>query len=150
MTETQELVPAERALAKLFTVWFYLFGVGAICFLLWGRELFMSANYLSSQVFYLEAPLTPVPDQFFWNSLTVSLMSVLTYLSWLIKSDVRRWLDLVPVVLVSKLVSTLLFLGCYWLDQPYFLYFIGAVFSDGPIFLITLIFYRRARTSGRL
>ncbi len=142
-----ELTREERQLRCLFRIWTGLFGFGALYFLLFGRWLLIQVNFVSQEILRLDLPLIPAPVQNFWITLTVSLMVLLTLLSWQIQRDVRHRSFLVEAVLFAKLTSTACFLAWYFVQAPYFAYLLGSVFCDGPIFLITLIFYLRARRS---
>jgi len=145
---TEELTQEERGLKTLFLVWTWVFGAGGLVFLFGSRPLFFLANTLSQEILGPEWPVMPVPDQHFWLTLTFAMMLMLTMISWRIQQDVRSSQALIQVILASKLASTLIFMAFFFTDGPYLLYLLGAVGCDGPIFLITLIFYRRARRSG--
>ena len=124
-------------------IWTILFGIGAVSFLVAGDWIILGGNWAGTNIFHLSSPSMPVPTERFWLSLTTSLMVTITVLSYTIQKDVRANLKLTNLLLVSKLTSTVVFLSAYFSDAPYFNYLLGSVFCDGPIFVITLIFYRR-------
>ena len=138
------LTREERQLASLMRFWTWLFGFGAVAFLLFGDWILYSGNYFSVAIMKWTLPAMPLPVEKFWLSLTVSLMATITMISHYIAKDVRTNLLLTSFLLVSKLTSTLVMLSAFFWDRPYFNYLLGSVFCDGPIFVITFIFYRRA------
>lgn len=130
-------------------IWTILFGIGAISFLIAGDWILLAGNWAGTNIFHLSSPLMPVPTERFWLSLTTSLMVTITVLSYTVQKDIRANLKLTPLLLVSKLTSTVVFLSAYFWDAPYFNYLLGSVFCDGPIFVITFIFYRRVKIRGK-
>lgn len=124
--------------------WTFLFGTGAVSFLLFGSWILYFGNLLSVEILHLNLPAMPLPVEKFWLSLTVSLMATITMISYYIQKDVRANLVLTSFLLISKLTSTLVMLSAFFWDHPYFNYLLGSVFCDGPIFVITFIFYHRA------
>lgn len=141
------LTKEEKALACLFRIWTFLFGFGCLYFLFFGRRLFFQINFISRDILGLSLPMIPDPGQHFWMTLTVSFMALIALLSWQAQKDVRERAYLVEAILFAKLTSTVCFLAFFALEARYFAYLLGSVFCDGPIFLITLIFYQRARRS---
>lgn len=142
-----DLTREERQLAGLMKFWSWLFGFGAVAFLLFGDWILYSGNYLSVEILRLKLPAMPLPTERFWLALTVSLMATITTLCRYIAKDVRSNILLTSLLLVSKLTSTLVMLSAFFWDRPYFNYLMGSVFCDGPIFVVTFIFYRRALRS---
>lgn len=140
----KELSREERQLAGLMRLWTWLFGFGAVAFLLAGDWILYGGNYLSVEILKLGLPAMPLPVERFWLSLTVSLMATITTLCYYIAKNVRANLPLTSLLMVSKLTSTSVLLSAFFWDRPYFNYLLGSVFCDGPIFAITWIFYRRA------
>ncbi len=140
----EELTCGERALGRLMQVWALLFGFGAVIFLLAGNLVIMGGNWISSALLHLNNPLMPMPSERFWLSLTVSMMATIAAIAYHIQRDVSTNKGLTSLILISKLVSTLTFLGMYFFSAPHFNYLLGSVFCDGPIFVITLIVYKRA------
>lgn len=128
-------------------IWTILFGIGTVSFLFFGDWIILAGNWTGKNLLHLSAPEMPVPTERFWLSLTTSLMVTITVLSYYVQRDVVANIKLTPLLLVSKLTSTVVFFSAYFWDAPYFNYLLGSVFCDGPIFLITLIFYRRALQS---
>ncbi|HSA59382.1 MAG TPA: hypothetical protein VLJ37_06820 [bacterium] len=138
------LTPQERQLRTLMRLWTFLFGAGAVAFLLFGDWILYSGNYFSVEIMKWGLPAMPLPVEKFWLSLTVSMMATITMIAYYIQKDVRANLVLTSFLLVSKLTSTSVMLSAFFWDRPYFNYLMGSVFCDGPIFVLTLIFYRRA------
>jgi hypothetical protein len=139
-----ELTREERQLRTLMQIWTSLFAVAAVAFLLFGDWILYSGNYFSVEIMKWGLPAMPQPVERFWLALTISLMATITMLCYYIQKDVRTNMALTSFLLVSKLTSTLVMLSAFFWDRPYFNYLLGSVFCDGPIFVITLIFYRRA------
>ena len=127
-------------------VWTAVFPLAALAFLFFGDFLLRTGNVVGASLFHLENP-TPMPVEKFWLTLTVSLMITLTALCYYIQKDVVTNKRLTSFVLISKAVSTVLFL-IFFARTREFNYLMGAVFSDGPIFAVTLIFYRRGLKMG--
>jgi len=138
------LTREEKQLKSLMKFWTFLFGLGAVAFLLFGDWILYAGNYFSVEIMKWSLPAMPLPVEKFWLSLTVSMMATITMISHYIQKDVRANIVLTSFLLVSKLTSTSVMLSAFFWDKPYFNYLMGSVFCDGPIFLITLIFYRRA------
>ncbi len=123
-------------------VWTALFGFAAVFFLLGGNFLIESGNRIGSRLFHL--PPMPLPAENFWLSLTTSLMVTLTALCFYIQRDIHTNKKLTIFILISKLTSTLVFFFEFFWSPHYFNYLLGSLFSDGPIFLITLYFYQKS------
>src|SRR5262245_5111223 len=140
----EKLTREELQLRVLMRFWTLLFGTGAVAFLLFGDWILYSGNYFSVEIMKWGLPAMPLPVEKFWLSLAVSMMATITMLAYYIQKDVRANIVLTSFLLVSKLTSTSVMLSAFFWDRPYFNYLVGSVFCDGPIFLITLIFYRRA------
>jgi hypothetical protein len=133
----------ELRLKRLMQFWTLLFALGAVVFLFFGNWMFDLGNRTGSKLFGLPPMPEPVGERF-WLTLTTSLMVLLTALAYYIQKDVVANKRLTSLVLISKLTSTLTFLGFYLIEDRYFNYLLGSVFCDGPIFVVTFIFYRRA------
>ncbi len=78
-----------------------------------------------------------------WWPLAVSMMAMITAICALAWRDVRRHRGLLPILLVSKGVSSAVGLGSFFLVARAFHYMV--VFTtDFPIFLVTAVLYLRA------
>jgi hypothetical protein len=134
------LTAAERRLRALLRVWTVLFGAGAISF---GADPDRSTGSLN----LLPGAALPASTEKYWNALAVSLMATLTTLCAIASTDVRRRRAFVAPVLVSKAVSSGMFLTRYREERrtPYLVG--GAV--DGSILLVTLQRLIAARASRR-
>lgn len=144
MTESTSLRPLSREetqFKRLMTLWTIVFGLGAAAFFLFGNWILLSGNWIGVR---LGLDPMPLPVERFWLSLTVSLMVTLTALCYYIQKDVQQNKLLTSFVLISKATSTVAFLLSFFLDHHYFNYLLGSVFCDGPIFVITYFFYKRA------
>lgn len=131
-------------------IWAGLFAFGTFAFLFFGDRILENGNRIGEHLF--NSPPMPLPVEIpaerFWLTLTTSSMVTLTALCYYIQRDVVTNKRLTVFVLISKIVSTLTYLGFYFLDAPFFNYLMGSVFCDGPIFVITFLFYRSAVKSG--
>jgi len=129
--------------------WTGLFAFGTFAFLFFGDRILADGNRIGAWL--LGSPPMPLPVEIpaerFWLTLTTSSMVTLTALCYYIQRDVVANKRLTIFVLISKIVSTLTYLGFYFLDAPFFNYLMGSVFCDGPIFVITLLVYRSALRS---
>ena len=159
---TQDLSSADRflknlmgILALIFLVTFLVFALvpdGLVKFLnLLGKIFGLPAAKLISDVdLSCLAPEASDADmgafkavpQRLWLILSLSLMATLTYLCYLVWRDPRKHLALVPVVLLSKLVSSAFALIYFFAQQRYFANLVAFV-TDFPIFLIVLFAYIR-------
>ena len=135
-----------KGLKRLMQVWTGLFGLGAAFFLFFGDLLLETGNRIGAVFFHL--PPMPLPSERFWLVLTVSLMVTLTAICYTIQKDPVANRKLTLFVLISKMTSTLLFLFFFFQTRQ-FNYLLGSVFCDGPIFLITLLFYRAGAEDRR-
>jgi len=139
-----ELTKEEQQLAVMMKVWAIVFGIGGVIFFLFPEKLFDSMNMTSTIIFKDTLPLLKQSSEKFWSALSLSLMTTLTFMCWLASKDIRKNGNLVKAVLVSKLASTLFYIFFFIDDSRILAYIIGSMFSDGPIFIIILVFYMRA------
>lgn len=139
----------ENQLRILMRLWTFLFASGAVAFLLFGDWILLGGNRLASEVLRLSLPPMPQPTERFWLALTVSMMMTIAMIAYYVQKDVRTNMALTSFLLVAKLTSTSVLLSAFFWDRPYFNYLLGSVFCDGPIFVITLVFYGRAVRSLR-
>ena len=130
------LTPNERALRDLLRAWTVLFASGAVSFALTPDRTLRSLNALPGAAL-------PVGEERFWNALAVSLMATLTTLCALAAVDVRARRHLVVPVLVSKAVSSGMFLARFARRPRRAAYLAGAA-TDGSILALTLRRYLAA------
>ena len=134
----------EKQLARLMRLWSVLFGLMGLFFVVSPQiftEFLNRFSHLLSGGNYI--PL-PYPAERFWYSLTVSLMATITYLSFVASRDIRRNFHCVIAVLICKFTSTLFFLLSFATGFRSSGYLVSALLSDGPIFIVTLVFTIRA------
>ena len=129
------LTSEERALRDLLRAWTVLFASGALSFALTPDRTLRSLNALPG-------PAVPLGDERFWNALAVSLMATLTALCALAAEDVRGRRQLVVPILVSKAVSSSMFLARF-VRRPRTAYLAGAA-TDRSILALTLRRYLAA------
>ena len=138
------LTREEKQLAGLMRLWSVLFGLMGLFFIVSPQiftEFLNRFSHLLSGGNYISLPY---PAERFWYSLTVSLMATITYLSFVSSRDIRRNFHCVIAVLICKFTSTLFFLLSFATGLRSAGYLVSALLSDGPIFLITLVFVVRA------
>ena len=125
----------ERALRDLLRVWTVLFAAGALNFAVAPERTLATLGGL---------PGEPLPRQDrFWNALAVSLMATLTTLCAVAASDVRQNRSWVRPVLVSKAVSSGMYLLRFVENPRGTTHLVGAL-CDGSILAVTLRRYRAA------
>ena len=137
------LTPQERQFKALMRIWTALFAIGGLAFLLAGDWVITAGNDFASQVLHWDLPPMPPTSHSLWLILTTAMMATITVLCYWIQKDVVHHLHLTLLLLISKGTAAALFLVFFFLEAPFFNYLLGALVSDGPIFVITLIFYRR-------
>lgn len=138
--------PQLRQLQKLLWFWTFLFGIGALVFFIFPNRVIDSLN-LSTRFLNFLNPLEETQVSF-WLPLAVSLMSVLTLLSYLAAKSIEQAPALIVAILLSKATSSVVF-TFFYLRQNFAAPFFWGALTDGLIFLITFYFYRRAFDAQR-
>jgi hypothetical protein len=130
------LTDEERRLRSLLRFWTLLFGAGAASFAADPDRSTASLNLLPG-------PSLPPSSEKYWNALAVSLMATITTLSAIAASDVRRRRAFVWPLMVSKAVSSGMYLRRFAEDRrtPYL---VGAA-VDGSILVVTAQRFLAAR-----
>jgi hypothetical protein len=123
-----DLTPQEQSLRSLLRFWTLLFAAGAISF---GADPDRSTASLN----LLPGPSLPRSTEKYWNALAVSLMATLTTLCALAATDVRKRRSFVWPVMVSKAVSSGMYLT-RWRSERSTPYLVGAA-VDGSILIET-------------
>jgi hypothetical protein len=134
------LTAEERRLRALLRFWTVLFGAGAVSF---GADPDRSTASLN----LLPGASLPASTERYWNALAVSLMATLTTLCAIAASDVRRRRGFIVPVLVSKAVSSGMYLTRYR-EERRTPYLVGGV-VDGSILVVTAQRMLAARRRGR-
>jgi len=116
---------------------------GGLNFAFGQNRLLEGINKVSLWLFKDRLPLIPASTEKFWLVLTTSMMLMLVVCCGLAAHGIEKYYLLVIPVLFSKACSTTLYLGLFSFQKRYFAYLVGAL-TDGPLFVITLIFYLRA------
>lgn len=116
-----------------------MYFVAMLFFLFAQNQLLEGLNTVSRWLFKERLPLIPLSTEKFWLVLTTSMMLMLTALCGFVAYKPEAFLEMVIIVLISKLCSTSLYLILFG-EKKYFAYLVGAL-TDGPLFLVTLIFY---------
>lgn len=137
------LTPGPAALRTWMIISIVLYAVGGLSFLLGQNLLLENINRASSLLFKDRFPLMPLSTEKFWLTLTNSMMLMLVILCAFAAVDPVRYRAMVLVVLASKLFSSSQYLFYFIKEKKYFGYLVG-LFTDGPLFLVTLYFFVRA------
>ncbi|MCL4557172.1 MAG: hypothetical protein M1491_00790 [Deltaproteobacteria bacterium] len=103
-------------------------------------------NTVSGKIGYFQA--TPQSMEKFYIDLAVAYMACVTTIAYLIQKDVKRNLNLTPVLIVGKATSSLISLVSFMAYQRSLLYFSNFV-VDGSIVIIVLAFYLPAKSESR-
>jgi hypothetical protein len=131
-----ELSDAERHLRDLLRIWTALFAAGTLSFA-------MQPDRATGSLGLIPGTALEQSSERFWNALSVSLMATLTALCGIAASDVRRHRSLILPVLVSKAVSSGMFLLRFG-QQPRRVPYLAGALCDGSILAVTLRHYRAA------
>jgi len=148
----QEYSSAENFLKNLMGILALIFLVCFLIFALAPDGLIKVLNVIGDKIFGLEPArlVSEFPEhanfrfvpQRLWLILALSLMATITYLSYLVWRNPRKNLPLVPVILLSKLTSSLVALIYFFAQQNYFVNLVAFI-TDFPIFLVVLFAYLR-------
>lgn len=122
------LTDAERRLRALLRVWTLLFGAGAVSFA-------VDPDRATGVLNVLPGPSLPPSSEKYWNALAVSLMATITALSAMAAADVRRRRGMVWPLMLSKAVSSGMYLRRFG-EQRRTPYLVGAL-VDGSILAVT-------------
>lgn len=141
------LTREEKSLVLLLRIWVACFALGGLYFFFFQNTLINQINYISSNTLKLNLPLLPESTEKFWLALTVSMMATITALSYIAQRDIRRNIGYVIPLLISKFISTFFFILFFFTHIKSLTYIVGAL-TDGSIFVITLIFYLRAKRAS--
>jgi hypothetical protein len=129
-----ELSAEERRLRDLLRIWTVLFAAGTLSFAL-------QPDRATGSLGLLPGAALEQSSERFWNALAVSLMATLTALCGIAAGDVRRHRSLIVPVLVSKAVSSGMFL-LRFRERPRRTAYLAGALCDGSILAVTLRHYR--------
>jgi len=136
VTQDTPLTDAERSLRSLLRFWTLLFGAGAVSFA-------ADPDRSTATLNVLPGPALPPSSEKYWNALAVSLMATITALSAMAATDVRRRRALVWPLMLSKAVSSGMYVRRFT-EQRSTAYLIGAA-VDGSILAVTAKRFLAAR-----
>ncbi len=142
------LNPEERALKGLLQFWSMLFLAMGIVVVFFPNLVIQFLNRVSLR-FTPTLPLLPYSDERLWVVLAFSLFITLTFICYSAQDDLKRRRDLVQFLLVSKLISAIVFVLCLFFDRMSLAYLIAAII-DGGIFTLTSAYYSRVLKSSHL
>jgi hypothetical protein len=138
----EELTSAMAGLKTWMAISAVLYTVGGLSFLFGQNLLLENLNKTSTMIFKDRFPLIPLSTEKFWLVLTNSMMLMLVVICALVAFDVERFYMMVVIVLFSKAASSLQYLMHFIFGKRCFAYLVGFL-TDGPLFVITLIFFLR-------
>ncbi len=138
----------EKRLQSVLRLWGLVFSIVGIGFAFASDWIIGLINLVSIKL-APQSPLLPVTGEHFWLALTVSMMATISALCFYAQQDPRRKKEMVVCLLVSKLTSTVFFLLYYFIYLPSFGFLVGAL-TDGSIFIVTFLLYKRATRSSQL
>lgn len=137
------LTPGESALRTWMIISAVMYTFGGLSFLLGQNTLLQNINRTSELLFKDRFPLMPLSTEKFWLTLTGSMMLMLVVMCIYAAVDPVRYSAMVVVILFSKGFSSSQYLFYFLKEKRYFGYLVG-LFTDGPLFLVTLYFFLRA------
>lgn len=126
--------------------WVGIFLVAAVLFAVFPGHVIYWLNTIGHVLFNWSFKPLPEPSEHFWQVLAVSLLVVLTVVSFNAQSDIRQNLSDVRIILISKFATAFGFLIAFIFSGHYFAYLVGMV-VDFLIFLLTWVCYRRTVVS---
>jgi hypothetical protein len=136
-----------------FRVWMYISAwmyAGSGLFFLIGGGLIVKFVNMASARLLPSLPLYPLPaaspEGKFWLALSLSMMAMITYICRAAYLDPRRNGRLVPILLLSKFCSSVFYMG-FFIAYGHLANLVG-FFTDGPLFLVTLILWLPAEAGG--
>jgi hypothetical protein len=129
-------------LRVLLFLWGIIFSGALGIFVFATDALFTQMNDLSMRYTPHLAPIAYSSERF-WMVLTTSLMLTLVMLCFGAALDIKQRMNWVPLLLVSKFVSTISFLAYFLTGHTSLAYVIGAL-TDGFVFLLTVFVYTKA------
>lgn len=138
-----ELTKQEKNLKNLMGILAIVFLGADLVFLFFGRELFDVLNSISKVIFPNLQP-APYSTEKFWLSLANSMMLMIAYMSFKVWQDVRQNINYVPVILLSKIASSISGLVFFLMEPRLFVHLVVFI-SDFPIFVIVLLFYSKVK-----
>lgn len=136
----------ERRLVMILRWWVGLFTTATIGFAFFPNQIILGLNISGHVFFNWPYRSLPLSSEHFWQIMSVSLLIVLTYLSYLAQKNIRENLFLVPLIIISKFATTAGFTLAFFLSGKYFAYLAGAVI-DGFIFFVTWFCYHKIFTA---
>ena len=136
-------MPERELLRRVLRIYQILFAGTVLVFLLFPPELIKVMNWFSGVFGDLLEPLPPTVERF-WLTLTISLMVTLIAICHFAQRDIDQAKGYIQLILISKFTSSLFYLLFYYFSLNTLAYMIG-FFTDGTIFILTLVLYLRAK-----
>lgn len=145
---SQNTTKAERDLRLWMAVSAVLYFTGGMVFLLLPRPLLTVLDSLAAP-FHLATVLPgAMPAERFWNLLAFSMAMTITTASVMVVRDPSGNRDFCIPVIFSKIASWLSALVYFALVSRAFAHLV-IFLVDFPLFVLTLVFYRRARMAAK-
>ncbi len=130
----------------LMILLFWTFLVVGALFYIVPNQMINLFNLIAAKVGHFQA--TPPSTEKFFIDLAVAYMACVTAIAYLIQKDVRKNLNLTPVLIVGKVTSSLISLVSFIAYQRSLLYFSNFLI-DGSIVVIVLAFYLPVKNESR-
>jgi hypothetical protein len=124
-----------------------VFFVVDLIFLFFTEELFTIINQLGEMV-KINKPIE-MPSEKFYLILTNSMMLGITYISARIAMNAKENINLLVVLMLIKLISSITGLILFFLPEGNFGYLIIFI-ADFPLFLISYYFYNKLRKGYKM
>ncbi len=134
-----------KQLAIVMGVLGTIFLIADVVFISFTPALFYYINKIGKLLGFMN---TPLPAEEFYLALTNSMMLMLVYISFCVYVDVKKNINMVPIVIFSKFISSLTGLLLFVFSVRYFAYLVIPI-SDFPICVIVAIMYSRAKKAIR-
>jgi len=132
------LTNSENRYRILMIVLFWTFLIVGVMFYLMPNQIIIMSNTVSEKIGLFQ-PL-PINMDKFYLDLAVAYMACVTAIAYMIFRDVKKNLNLTPVLIVGKTTSSLISLVSFIIYQKSLLYLSNFV-VDGIIVVIILAFY---------
>lgn len=140
------LTKQERHLVALLRIWTVIFLGAGILFAIAPDWTIDYIESIGRGLFKWKSDPLVLGNERFWLVLVISLMITLAFIAYKAQAGHLRNIGYTSLILISKLVSSVGYLVCFFMIDHRFLYLAGAS-VDGLVFLMTIVMYRSALRS---
>ncbi len=148
------LAPREVQFKKLMGILGIIFLIGGVLFAVIPEHFQVLLNYTGAMFGLDKAPVAmEITSNIIGQErgadrlyviLACSMMMMITVISFACFFDPRKYIGWIPLLLISKITTSVLAVAFYFWADRYFANLV-AVFTDFPIFVLVLVFWLRAR-----